>query len=179
MKCLVGNYLDAVVAPKCHARQVITEVMEQGGSQIEVIMLESCSSLNQFKIQSEKHRTEDRNTLRPGRVRAQGPHCLNAVTHARASCSPRTDLPGQAEMRPEWRGVKRVHQPLGAGHSSSLGERQGQVYQTQLQLAMTLTSTCLFPVYVWPKGSQWASPTCGRFQRKHSHPSGSATTVPC
>lgn len=94
MKCLVGNYLGAVVAPKCHARQAITEVMEQGRSQIEVIMLESCSSLNQFKIQSEKHRTEECNTLRPGCVRAQGPHCLNAVTRARVSCSPRTDVPG-------------------------------------------------------------------------------------
>lgn len=78
--CLVENYFDAVATPKCHTRQVITEVMAQKGSQIELIMLESCSSLSQFKIQSEKQGAEEPNTLRAGCARAEGPHCLNPVS---------------------------------------------------------------------------------------------------
>lgn len=68
-------------ASTCHARQVLTEVMEQKGSQIELIMLESCKieSLNQFKIQSEKQGTEEHDTLRAGCVPKAGPHCLNPV----------------------------------------------------------------------------------------------------
>lgn len=77
--CLVGSCSDAMGASTCRARQVLTEVMEQKGSQIELIMLESCSSLNQFKIRSEKQGTEEHDTFQAGCVPKAGPHCLNPV----------------------------------------------------------------------------------------------------